>query len=363
MNIQYHMKLNNEYDFKCYCAKQSIAAFQKTIEQKQYPSRYRLFVVLLKDIIYTPGYLVGKISDIFIHIWNLYAIEETEPKPLHFRDVVDMGRLIAIQLMIPVVCTTIRICATIAGFLVPHLAVRGWEIAENGEALSYQLWSQSLQSKMGVPNFQDNDVDDELQDIEEQDIEAQSNQAHAEINPSNAIFYLGVEQTRSMLSPDIEKFGELEEEIIASLTEMLQVIALGNPDCFHKLVYYDYAIAPDQRLSNKCREYLLSHDVKQILFQLKLGFPTDNSVKQNEIDQWMIEQITRSLTLEQMHRLFVHINFNMENVLIADEEFKLEQDSIEESLSLLQDLFSQRLRFGRAQFPQPPNGCFIYPQV
>jgi hypothetical protein len=337
---QTHITLDNEYEFKGYCNRQSIQAFEIALNQKSYPSTSRFAVILVTDLIYTPFYLIAKISEVVFHFWNLIILKEIERKPFQVTHISSLAKFLSLQLSIPLVCTAIRISATIAGFIVPCWALQGWKIAESGEEIFYQLWSQRRKESMCNPLEQP---------------------AREEIVPSNAIFYLGMEKTYSCLAKPNIQDGELEKNISELLSHLLQEIALIDSQCFRKLFYYDSAIAPSEQLSKK-NPFYLSHDIKEILYSLKQCSLIDDKFKQEELDKCLIDQVISCLSTEQMQRIHLHVCLNLKAALL-EHSLKLDELGISKYLTLLNDLFSQRFRFGRAHFPQLAHSLIPYLKI
>jgi hypothetical protein len=341
MNAQYHVKLNNEYDFKYFCASKSIEVFNHTIDRQSYPSRFSLFTVLLSEAVHSPFYLAGKISEIALYIWNLLSLKVGERRPFHFTYLSNLLALVTLQLLVPLVCTTIRICATITGLLVAHWALEGWKVAESGEQLSYQLWSRHLQDSRCEP---------------------QKALAHEEIIPSSAIFYLGIDKVHSSLTNDTINDLDLKNEICLLFSDFLQNFISTHVNCFRKLFYYDLAIHPKQFLSKNNRSYFLSKDTKEILYLLNQRMQSQTFLSPEACDQWLIDQITNHLSIEQMERLFLHLSLNMQAVSIND-DLIFNQPSLKKDLTLFSDLFSRYFRFGRAHFTQASHGLFTYLRI
>src|SRR6478735_2239498 len=104
MSPQFYVNLNNEYDFKGYCAHRSIEFFQHALDTNCPPSRFNLLRLLVNDICYTPVYLVQRlIIDITVNVFNLLTTQKDE-KPLDQKTILDLTALITLQLLLPIVC-------------------------------------------------------------------------------------------------------------------------------------------------------------------------------------------------------------------------------------------------------------------
>jgi hypothetical protein len=343
MNVHHYVKFNNEYEFQCYCARQSMEAFQKAIDRKSYPSRYSLIFLLFADVSSTPFYLARKITEVVLHIWTIFTLQERERHLLHFKNVSHLAGLTIVQLAIPLTCTAIRICATLSGLLCPRWALYGWKVAESGEELSYRLWSIHLREYMSK--------------VEQKE----GKQIREEIIPTHAIFYLGKENTYFNLADKTDQQKQLEKEISSLFSDLLQDIATDNRDCFRKLLDYDCAIQPNQHLCKKHQSYLLSHDIKEILLQLKKDVPKELAINEDGLTQWLIDQVKKGLSIEQIRRLFCHVYLNLEAALLVDSLHL--KPSVKQNFSFLDHLFCARFGCGCAQYPQTSSGLSSYLRI
>ncbi len=329
--VPHHLTLKNEFEFKSQCALQSIKAFEGAIDHQHYPTRINFACIFLTEISLSPFYLAWKVNEAILYsFWHLLNPKDKNKQLFEIKNLCHLSGLLIFQFSIPFICTAIRICATISGLLVPYWALRGWKIAESGEELSYHLWSQHLK---------------------EPDRKAINKNVREEIIPSNAIFYLGKENAYFNLVKEADEQEDLESEISSLFSDLLQDIAVNNPSCFRKLFYYDSAITPSHQLCKKHRSYLLSHDIKQMLFQLKQTLPASETINQEDLDNWLIDQISKGFSIEQIRRMFSHVYLNLQAALLVD-DLNLDQTSLETYLTTLNDLFCERFGCGRAHFPQ-----------
>lgn len=324
MDIQYHINLNNEYEFKYYCTQESIKAFEATINSKTCPSRITIFINLLQDLATAPFYLAEKLVDLAIHIFRLMNVKTEDQQNMDWT-ARDLAGIIIFQLFNPAACTAIRISAAVAGLLMPCLALKGWKLAEHGESLSYLLWINIFK------------------DIDYESIEKQ---AHEEIIPAHAIYYLGKTQTRIALGKDSIDYQELENEITTVFEKLLRTIASNDRDCFHTLLDYSKATDSQVTMGKNGTSYRISYDVKEILKYLKSSFQKDGLIIEDFIDL-----LKEELSIEEYQRLFIHIYINLRNSFLED-ELNIDKSTVDGYLTDLKDLFSQRFRFGRAHFPQ-----------
>ena len=140
---------------------------------------------------------------------------------------------------------------------------------------------------------------------------------------------------------------------------MLQEIAGANPQCFQKLFHYDLAIQLNYPLCKKQWTYLLSHDVKEILLDMQNKILANELIKKEELDQSLMDYMSFQLSIQKIHRLFFYMCFNLQSALLVD-DLNLNLSLIEHHLTLLNDLFSQRFRFGRACFARPLHELLCY---
>lgn len=336
MDVQFYVNLNNEYDFKRYCAQKSIEVFEHAIDEAQAPSRFKLLELLTSDFFFAPLYLLKRsIIDVAVNIFNLLNAEKEQS--MHLRNILDITGLIIIQTLLPVVCIGIRISATIMGFFSAHRAVEGWKLAESGDYLSYSLWSNFLQ-------------DSSCQSYEKQ--------AYEEIYPSNAIFYLGESYTRSCLNSQDDNHADLETKINEYFLSLLKTLAIEDPECCWKLI--DYQAAQDSKIGlrqNGSHYYYLNYSVKEILFKIQPLLSTPNE----DPDQY-IEAICSELSLEETLVLFKHIHLNLSYAFFK-KELDLNEGWFKSHFTLLKDLFCQRFDFGRAHFYQPLFSSGLYSQT
>lgn len=322
MNAIYHIDFNNDCEFKYHCTKESIKAFDKTIDSKTYPTRPGIFLILLSDLITSPFYLAKKIVDLAVYIFHLMNIKNEDLRKIDW-STSDLCGIIIFQLFNPIACTAVRISSAVIGLVIPSIALKGWKIAEHGESLSLLLWI------------------DIFKDI---DYQSFGRQAYEEISPTHAIYYLGEKQTHISLDNDSMDYEEIEDNIFVIFEMLLRAIA-DDRDCFQILFNYHRAIDSHVKIS-KNGKYQISHDVKQILKQLK-SYSQDDILN---IDDF-IDLLKTEISIEEFHRLFNHININLRNSFLED-TLNLDKMAIEGFLTDLKDLFSRRFKFGRACFPR-----------
>jgi hypothetical protein len=337
----YYLSLNNTHEFKYHCHQTSIRAFEVIQEKEKFPSRFSLIAILTAEIIIAPFYIAQKLVEIAVNLFLILNAKAEAIKSLQLRNISTLVGLTIVQLLLPFVCLALRIGGTTLGILSPPLSVRAWQLAENGECLSYLFWSVTF-----------TDFNCQYQD----------KQHFEEIQPTNAIFYLGETQTLLCLTHDENYLEEVEIEINASFSNLLKIIAADDPTYFYKLLYYDQTNFPVGM--GKYRPfYCLDHDVKQILSRLKPSLPkldTDDSADalQAFIDENLddfIDKIFNELSTKDIHRLFDHIYFNLRNAFLDETDSELNQSWLKPLFTELKDLFSQRFRYGRAHVAQTLN--------
>ena len=98
--------------------------------------------------------------------------------------------------------------------------------------------------------------------------------------------------------------------------------------------------------------YVLSHDTKLILLQLK-DHMYPKELTEESSKKIFINHIFTDLKIEQIHRLFVHTHLNIQNALLS-ENLNLDLHFTDKCFITLSDLFSLRLLFGRVHFPLDP---------
>lgn len=370
INNYYHHNLKDKFDFKEHCARKSVDIFEEAYEQGIYPSRKGLFVILIKDVVYSPFFLVGKIGEIVLNVFNdLLSLD----KPWHiFFKVIDLPQysvFFALQFTLPFLFTAIRISSTVLGLLVPPLALLGWKFAENGEVISSRLWPR-----------------DTIENVDEKDLW----DAFEEIVPSSAIYYLGEKKARNF-SRDVEGYDpdDLREAIMLEFSLLLYEIYQANPDCFRDLLSYN----DDQKL-NPHNPPLIEHmigaasDIKQILFDLEKSYFEDyesrealklekkklveikdkltakqlmllleqwkqkKEVSIKKLDACYREEIPKLDSLKKMERIFSHLCLNLE-LPLSLKNLPPNILMLKPRITLIKDLFSQRKRFGRAHFKIP----------
>ncbi len=340
MNTNYHINLSHEYEYKCRCSEISTHIFDTALKQKHYPSRFSLIANLLKEVLCSSLYFIRKTTEIGLYTLNLM----TAKKNVHhsaFRALrlTDYVSLVSLQILIPILGTTIRVSATVAGLLSPSYALRGWKLAEGGEAYAYLLWTQYFDCTHIPPHHQA--------------------QAHEEIDPHNAIFYLGRQDAYYLAHANIVKdHGHLEDQISQKLGSLLYEIFRAHPDYFRQL--FNHTSAPNKK-NKMC--HFISPDTKEILNNLRRKLK-DEELEENRIDSRLLVEIP-ALPAKDNRRIFEHISLNLQHSLLENELNLNGQltESIEEHMMLLKDLFSQRFDFGRAHFPQSMHSFGLYTRV
>lgn len=321
----YFIQCDNQYSFQACCHEESKRALDYAFKQAKYPNRFTLLMFGVSDAIYGVFYLIKKITEIACFTWNLYLVKDSKENCFHRRELASNAGVITLHLGLPIICTAIRVASSAVGIISAKYALMGWIIAESGEELAYHFWSGC---QRGQPNS------------------AALQEVSREINPRNAIFYLGeplvIESYRQANPLDINIEAQIHENFKTLLTHLQASDKNKKEDekLFNKLLKYEEAIKYPKLVNRNPPPYLLSFDTQQILLKLR-----DNNIK-NEL----IETIFEVLTMAEIHRLFIHIQLNLRGVL-QTEQLKLQQvnlDAIEE----LTDLFSRNLKFGRARFHQ-----------
>lgn len=329
-SIPYFVDLKNEHEFNYYCAQKSLAAFETTLHDRSFlPSRFSFLTLLLTETFSTPFYLASKLTQVAIYIFRILNTKAEEEKPIHLRSLFHLMEAGMIQMLVPCVCTVIRICATTMGFFSPYWAIYGWKFAENGECLSHLLWINVFKEIAGQQYYQE--------------------QVYEEIIPSNAIFYLGEMQVRLSLASQFSD-STLEQKISFVFSQLLLFIAVNDPNFFYKLFDYDKTVDLKKMISadKPNFDYRLNSNVKQILLQLK------STLKENPTHEWIIQQIETQISIEDKQQLFCHIYLHVRLAFLKN-KVHFNQVQTKNYFTQLQDLFSQRFRFGRAHFYQALN--------
>lgn len=339
MNLSHyhHINLNSEYEFKYHCAQRSVEAFENTLAKKSYPLRFHLFALFIHETICTPFYLAGKLGEIALNIFRIISIKVEGKNSLSLEDLSNMTTLMICQILIPITCIVIRVSATILGFICPRWAIQGWKLAENGESLLHLLWAKTFQKFHG---------------------HTYDKQACVDILPSNAFFYLGEKQTRISLEKENDSIPELEIKINTLLGDLLQILALNDPNYFKKLVDYELAIAP--KIDGEPPFYPPNDETRKILIRFKKHLKEEYLNVEELFDRFW-EEIP---LIEDVHLLFNYVYFNLHAILLEKrKERKLNSSPtlIEAQLMELRDLFSQRLQFGRAHFAPLIWNIHCYP--
>lgn len=322
MNIKDHIELNNDYQFRSCCAQKSIETFEFAIKNNLNPSRINLLVFLIRDTITFPLYLTKKSAELAVDIFRLINLKTDDKKNIKWF-FTDLSGVIIFQLLTPVVCCAIRINASAIGLIFPSLALKGWKVAENGENLASILWTRIFK-----------------------DLKCKSanKRVFKEINPSNAIYYLGTTFTQKALQTNPDEIYKLEMKIVAEF-ELLLLKMSSNPSCcLHILFDHDKALHPQTTLNKNGVTCLINYDIKKILFSLKAEI--GNSMKGKKI----IHLLKNNFTIDEFHKLFFYININLNNIFFENQE-EFEKFELSDSISQLKDLFSQRFSFGRVNLP------------
>lgn len=319
MNTQYHINLNNEYEYKYLCVQKSAEAFESTLAKRNFPSRLILVDRLIKEIAYSPFYLASKMGEMGINLLRMCS--QLTKKPFYFADLANITELVILQTLTPIICLVMRVSASVLGFIYFPWAIKGWKLAESGESLSYLLWSDFF------TQF---------------NCQHSNKKVYGEITPSNAIFYLGERRVSPSLGKDAE--DQLQLKISNEFSSLLQALILNDPDIFHKLYDHDLAIDPANELSEQI-SYPITSELKKILLCLKKHLAEEGLGAKE-----MCDRFWKDLSPKEMHVLFNYTYFHLRGLLL---EGKLNTNTtkIETHLTQLKDLWSQRFFFGRAYFP------------
>lgn len=318
MNNQYHVKLNNEYEFKYICSQKSIKGFESVLKKGNFPSRFLMINHLVKEAIYEPFYLAGKVGEIALNILRM-SVKIVKQKSLNVKDIAKTAELIILQTLIPVVCTVMRIFATIVGFVYIPWAIKGWKLAESGESLSYLLWSDFF-IKFDCQNS--------------------NKKIYKDIVPSNALFYLGEKRILPDLDQDFE--DQLNQEIETEFNSLVKTLFDIDRNTFDSI--FDYEIAKSTTKGTKNIFIPFSEDIKDILKTLRANLKEDYTSKE------FCDQIWKKLSLEKVQKLFTYTYFHLRAAQMNG-TLNVNPTTIETHFTQLKDLFSQRFGFGRAHFP------------
>ncbi len=338
MNVNNNfVNLANGCDFKLHCVRTSKQAFQAALDQNHHPSRCHLFFIFISEGIHTPVYLIYKVADIAMYIFSCIFLESTQRKRSLFNasNLSDFLGFLAVQVLIPLTCTIIRISATFSGIFFPRMALHGWKLAEVGEELSYQIWARHEQEWIK---------------------ENEGFQVYEEIAPANALIYLGNENCKDLMRGEINE-EQLEQRISQDLSAILRNILAKNGDCFHHLLDYKDPIQTKQ-LEKPWNNYFISHQTKQILRTIQNYYEPSPD---KSLEEWLIDSIN-ALNVNEQQKIFTHICLNLEIALLKD-NLNFNQNELENQMTPLKDLFSLRLRFGRAHFFQTTNPTTVYSLV
>ena len=320
MNIR-HITLNNDYEFKYYCNQKSVEAFEFAI-QSQYPlSHSKLFLILISDTLNAPFYLARKSFELAIDIFRVIDLKMEEPTIKW--SVQDLTEMIAFQLFIPYICLAIRLSAIALGFISPSLTLRGWKIAEDGESFSYLFWT-NLFKEAEHPSI--------------------DRKVFQEIQPSNAIYYLGKHSVHHALKKSQDD-QEIDNQIILKFEVLLHSIAQKEPLCFYTLLNPDQIAYPQVTIGKSHTLRPISHDVKKILLNFKSFFPHEKASPKE-----VINQLKQHLSIQEMHRLFIHIKINIDSLLM-ESNMNFNKEEIKNHFIDLKNLFSTKFEFGRAHLP------------
>jgi len=344
------VNLTDPYAFYGYCHRKSREALDIAVRQQQFPSRFSLLIYGLCDIVTALPCIVKKISEIALYLWNLSHLKDQEGNSLHLDRMPAILSLVALQLSIPIVCTAIRIFAAAAGLVTPKYALYGWKIAEAGEEFFYL-------------NFSLHDLPHSVP----------QRQVCEEIKPASAVYYLGFDQTRTNLVQEVENQEQFDDEIKAYFSDFLNYLLNSNQMCFSQLLNHDMAVKlpnlAQQKTQNKSvrhkvkvqRSYVLSHDTRQILHNLKVlairrdensSRPLDPANEEKLFCLKLNDKILTELPIENRPRLFVHLHLNLHETSLCD-DLNLDSQILDQHLMQIADIFSLRLQFGRAHFSQP----------
>lgn len=333
------INLDNYYDFKAHCHRSSIRAFDSALEEQHYPSRFNLLFLAACEVPAAPVPLIRKIVEIALYFWNLSHQKDPQGFSFHVDYLPSLVGWVSFQLTMPLLCTAIRMGAAVSGLLDPKHALRGWKLAEAGEELTYQLWSE-----------QHGTLSDDLGQTK----------VCKEIHPQSAVFYLGLNETQHLLREDPSVIQNIEEEITANFLDLLSYIANANPLCFKKLFDYDTVIK-SPKLTKKGNSYHLDGETEQHLFGLRNLRPCSIAAmekfsdKEEEEKAWqreatlIISDIFRQLPIEKIRVLFLHVYMNLQDASLCS-ELHLDPQQMQNDLTHLEDLMSRRFSFGRAHF-------------
>lgn len=344
MNItNYHIKLSHEYEYKHHCSEMSSQIFEVALKEKLYPSRFDLLSNLIQETVYAPFYFMRRTAEIAIYTSNLLRSERSmDCSGIRALNLKDVASLLTLQILIPLVCTAIRLCATVSGLLIPYYALRGWKLAEGGEEYAYLIWMQHF----------------DLTEIPSHN----QTQAHEEVDPHHAIFYLGQQQAYKLVHLDGEEdHTYLNDQISQTFSSLLYEIFLSNPECFRQLLNVGSSskdLAPLPKKNKVC--HFISHDTKEILTKLKQDLK-DKEIEDSHIDSRLLVEIP-NLPTKACQRVFEHIYLNLQNSLLEN-DLSLDCPVIEQHMMLLKDLFSRRFKFGRVHFPQSIHSFGLYTRI
>ncbi|WP_068470361.1 hypothetical protein [Candidatus Protochlamydia phocaeensis] len=322
--------LNSRYEYQLICSKKSIAIFDAALECGFCPSRFSIAVNLMGDIASCPFYLICKIAFVAHHFFSFLFLN-THRTPLTVKLISHLIFLSSLQFLFPLVCTVIRIASSSFGLIIPLWAIKGWRLAEKGEELAHQIIVQHWQASiLSSPH---------------------SNQEE-EIHPSSALFYLGWNQTHEIAhsSALLANKAELEEKIRLFLSNFLREISENDLKSFQKLLKKDQAVEAHSYFGD---EHILDQYILLLLNKMEQGVQAfketcQETAQETDSNAELIRFAANQFSLEEMQQLFYYISLNLQHGFLGNKFPCLNQTSLKAQIKDLNNLFSYRLKFGRA---------------
>ncbi|CUI16331.1 hypothetical protein PNK_0705 [Candidatus Protochlamydia naegleriophila] len=301
--------LNNQYEFDVLCAQKSIEIFEMALKTGALPTRANLFINVLGEAIRFPFYLAIKILAALSHLLAYLTVKiRNQAIELSFSGFFHLIFLTLIQLLCPLLCTAIRMISSLIGFFSPYWALQGWCWAEKKEECSHQLVAHHWQTAMPLPPGKGS--------------------LQKDIRPANALFYLGWHRTHTIAqSASLPTHTQkLETTIRSSVLRFLQTL--------------------EQHQENglEIKDEPISSNTNEAWKKLR-----EAAEASDENHDWM-HSFSQELTIEELHALFSDLCLWLETHCFEQTHCG-NRVLLLSQVNQLKNLFSHRLKFGRASFP------------